>query len=154
MNTDSNYQIICDDSEATKSLAAGLAKQLRGGEVIELIGDLGAGKTTFVSGLVEALNYDQPVTSPTFSLVNIYKTDSLEINHFDLYRLDELGETLHEIEEAISKQNSVTIIEWAKQNDHIKDIIKIQIRPQVDENKRLLEFAIPDNYKYLEKALI
>ncbi len=134
-------------------MAGELAKQLRGGEVIELIGDLGAGKTTFVGGLVEALGYDQPVTSPTFSLVNIYKTDSFEINHFDLYRLDELGETLHEIEEAISKPGSITIIEWAKQIDHIKDIIKIQINPQEDENKRLLKFSIPEKFKYLEKAL-
>lgn len=135
-------------------MAGELAKQLRGGEVIELIGDLGAGKTTFVGGLVEALGYDQPVTSPTFSLVNIYKTDSFEINHFDLYRLDELGETLHEIEEAISKPGSITIIEWAKQIDHIKDIIKIQINPQEDENKRLLKFSIPEKFKYLEKALV
>ena len=73
--------------EATRRLAATLAGELRSGDVILLRGDLGAGKTEFVKGLAEGLAATEPVTSPTFTLMNVY-AGSLTIYHFDLYRLE------------------------------------------------------------------
>ncbi len=76
--------------EETKALAAEFANTLVGGDVVFLRGDLGAGKTTFVQGLMEAFGYKEPVRSPTFSLVNIHPVDRGEIQqvaHIDLYRL-------------------------------------------------------------------
>lgn len=133
-------------------MAEALAKNLRGGEVIEMIGDLGAGKTTFVSGLVRALGYTGPVTSPTFSLLNVYKTDAL-INHFDLYRLEDIGEVKHEIDEAMSQPHAITIIEWAKQIEYIEDLIKIQLESQPEENKRKITISVPSKYSYAIEGL-
>ncbi len=117
-----------------------------------MIGDLGAGKTTFVSGLVRALGYKGPVTSPTFSLLNVYKADIL-INHFDLYRLENIGEVKHEIDEAINQPSAITIIEWAKQIEYIDDLIKIQLQSQPDENKRKITISAPSKYSYIIEGL-
>src|SRR5688572_22674006 len=74
--------------EQTESIAAELAAALRGGECIALYGDLGAGKTQFVRGLVRGLGGDaRAVSSPTFVLLNVYDTPSLKVFHLDAYRV-------------------------------------------------------------------
>lgn len=78
--------------EATKQLAGTLAPYLRAGDVIVLSGDLGAGKTQFVQGVVAALGVRGPVTSPTFNILLSYPEGSLPLHHFDLYRLDDADE--------------------------------------------------------------
>ncbi len=87
---------------------------MKGGEVIELISDLGGGKTTFVQGLAAGLGYEGAVTSPTFTLGNVYRIGSnLQIHHYDLYRLGEGGVLADEIAEDIGDPSIITIIEWA-----------------------------------------
>ncbi len=82
--------------------------------MIELISDLGGGKTTFVQGLAAELGYRDAVTSPTFTLGNVYRvSDSLQIHHYDLYRLGEGGILADEIGEDIGDPHIITIIEWA-----------------------------------------
>ncbi len=82
--------------------------------MIELASDLGGGKTTFVQGLAAALGYDGPVTSPTFTLSNIYKLSSgLELHHYDLYRLGEGGILGEELAEDLGDPQIITVIEWA-----------------------------------------
>ncbi len=101
------------DSEATRILGAKLSAFLRGGDVIELVSDLGGGKTTFTQGIAEGLGYGERVTSPTFTLSQIYTLKSgLEIHHYDLYRLSEGGVLDFEIGEDISSANVITIVEW------------------------------------------
>lgn len=97
--------------EETEALAARLAGLLRSGDVVALHGDLGAGKTSFVRGILRALGHQGEVPSPTFSLVQQYETGSLEIWHFDFYRL-ESGEEVRElgIEDALA--SGVSLIEW------------------------------------------
>ena len=108
--------------EETKKLATNLAKQLKGGEIICLIGDLGVGKTYFTKFLAEALGIKQDdVVSPTFVYWRQHKGRNLNIHHFDFYRFDistdpaqiaqELGDI--GIEEAFGDESAVTIIEWA-----------------------------------------
>lgn len=81
--------------------------------MIELISDLGGGKTTFVQGLAVGLGYDGPVTSPTFTLSNAYMLESgLELHHYDLYRLSEGGVLGDELAEDLVDQNIITVIEW------------------------------------------
>jgi tRNA threonylcarbamoyladenosine biosynthesis protein TsaE len=77
--------------ETTRSIADALCDKLIAGDVILLQGDLGAGKTEFVKGLAAGLGVDEPVTSPTFALLNVYQ-GRLPLYHFDLYRLDRLEE--------------------------------------------------------------
>ncbi len=90
-----------------------LAGFLRDGDVVALVGDLGAGKTHITQGIAKGLGYDTEVTSPTFALVNEYVSVRSEVIHFDLYRL-ELPEELLEIgwEEYLERE-AVLIVEWA-----------------------------------------
>lgn len=102
-------------SQETKELAANLASQLRGGEVILLSGDLGAGKTTFTQGLVAALGSVDAVRSPTFTIMNLYQVDQPPIKqvvHLDFYRLarasaDDLG-----LDEWLGRDDVVMVAEW------------------------------------------
>lgn len=76
-----------DSAEQTKKVAEGVAEKLNGGEVIAMKGDLGAGKTCFVSGLAAALGFSGEVTSPTFAIINEYLGGRLNVYHFDMYRV-------------------------------------------------------------------
>lgn len=134
-----------------ESLAVNLASAVRGGEVFELIGDLGAGKTTFAKAFVRALGSDDEVTSPTYSLRNQYHSDKFEIYHFDLYRIDDLGDTLHELKETIHPE-SITLIEWAKDIDDL-EVIKISIEPTGNIDRRNVSIVVPKNSEYLMKVL-
>jgi tRNA threonylcarbamoyl adenosine modification protein YjeE len=101
------------DPAATIAAGARLAGLVRGGDAIALLGDLGAGKTTFVTGLVAALGGGS-ASSPTFSLVNEYRGGRLIVWHVDLYRiaraaeLPELG-----LDDIIGDPRGICVIEWA-----------------------------------------
>ena len=81
--------------EETEALGARLANALAQGRVVAFTGDLGAGKTAFVSGMARALGVEERVTSPTFTIVNEYEGGRLPLFHFDMYRLDGADELFH-----------------------------------------------------------
>jgi tRNA threonylcarbamoyladenosine biosynthesis protein TsaE len=111
---DMTYEVTTTSPLETQGVATRLAKLLSGGETIELVSDLGGGKTTFVQGLASALSYNGRVTSPTFALSNIYRLETeLEIHHYDLYRLASGGVVGEELAEDIADPNVITVIEWA-----------------------------------------
>jgi tRNA threonylcarbamoyladenosine biosynthesis protein TsaE len=101
------------DAIATAAAGARLAAALRGGDAIALVGELGAGKTVFVSGLVAALGGGD-AHSPTFALVHEYDRGRLIVWHADLYRIERAAE-LRELglDEAIGDPRGVVIVEWA-----------------------------------------
>ena len=81
---------VCETPEETFDLGEKIGESLRGGEMILLSGNLGAGKTLLTKGVLYALEYDvDEVTSPSFSLVNLYKTEKRDVYHIDLWRIDE-----------------------------------------------------------------
>jgi len=116
------------DEAATRDAGARLAAALQGGDCIALIGDLGAGKTTLVSGLVAALG-GPLAASPTFSLVNEYKGGRLIVWHVDLYRLEREAE-LRELglDDLIGDRRGVVLIEWADKFDVLPpDHLRIEL---------------------------
>jgi tRNA threonylcarbamoyladenosine biosynthesis protein TsaE len=99
----------------TEAIAAQLALELRGGESIALYGDLGAGKTQFVRGIVAALGGDRhAVSSPTFVLLNVYSTPRMPVFHLDAYRLHESEELESIGYSELLSQGGVVIVEWAE----------------------------------------
>jgi tRNA threonylcarbamoyladenosine biosynthesis protein TsaE len=103
-------------ADHTFELGSRLAKVLQPGDVVLLYGGLGAGKTLFTKGVMAGLGYDlDEVTSPSFSLVNLYKTKNLDVYHIDLWRIDG-GQNASEavgLDEIIEVNNTVVLIEWA-----------------------------------------
>lgn len=98
-------------ADETKELAASLAELARPGDLLLLVGDLGAGKTAFTQGFGAALGIDELITSPTFTLVNTYE-GRLELNHLDVYRLADLAEFEDLGMGEMLDDGGVTVIEW------------------------------------------
>ncbi|HMT07945.1 MAG TPA: tRNA (adenosine(37)-N6)-threonylcarbamoyltransferase complex ATPase subunit type 1 TsaE [Pyrinomonadaceae bacterium] len=102
--------------EDTFAFGEKFADQLAAGDIVLLIGGLGAGKTLFTKGVMSGLGYDvDEVTSPSFSLVNLYKTERFDVYHIDLWRLDKGGDIAGAVglDEISGDGNAVTLIEWA-----------------------------------------
>lgn len=90
-----------------------IGSRLKGGEVLELVGDVGAGKTTFTKGLAKGLGVSDDVQSPTFTISRVYQArDGLDMAHYDFYRLNDPGILQMEIAESMQKPEVVTVIEW------------------------------------------
>lgn len=128
-------KIITNSSEETKELAQKLAKDLQGGEVLGLIGNLGAGKTVFTQGLAEELGIKEIVNSPTFVLMKIYAISNKQkatsdkrlaiskLIHVDAYRINNPEELLDiGLDEYFNNKDYLVVIEWA---DKIKKILPL-----------------------------
>lgn len=88
---------------------------LRGGEVFELVGDVGAGKTTFTKGLARGLAINEAVQSPTFTISRVYHgRDDLVLGHYDFYRLHKAGIMQDELAEMLADPRNITVIEWSE----------------------------------------
>ncbi len=125
----------------TYAFAKRVADRLKGGEVILLSGDLGAGKTTFTKGLALALGVKETVTSPTFTYVKEYE-GRLPLFHFDMYRVADADEVYELGLEEYFYRGGVVVVEWNKFDD-VKDPIAINVRSLGDD---LREFEISDEY--------
>ena len=136
--------IEVNNEQQTKDLAAKIGKLLKGGEVFELIGDVGAGKTTFVKGLAVGLEIEDDIQSPSYTISRLYDArNGLQLVHYDFYRLTEPGIMANEVAEMIQDKNSITIIEWADIVDGILPEHRYTIRfESPSENVRLI--TLPD----------
>lgn len=90
-----------------------MARSLKSGDVVALVGNLGAGKTHITQGIARGLGYLEAVTSPTFALVNEYLSAEPELVHFDLYRLNEPEELLDIGWEEYLEREAILVVEWA-----------------------------------------
>lgn len=109
-------KIFLPNEEATKQLGREFAQQLTPNSVLLLKGNLGAGKTTFIQGLGEGLGINEPIVSPTFTLINEYLEGKIPLYHIDLYRLnpDQIKHLhLENYWEGIEVEAGITAIEWS-----------------------------------------
>lgn len=98
----------------TRAFGEALGRMLRGGQTLELIGDVGAGKTTFTKGLALGLGISEDVQSPSFTISRVYEArDGLALAHYDFYRLNDAGILRDELSEAMQDTSVITVIEWA-----------------------------------------
>ena len=147
--------IVCDNLEATDILAGKLAKLIENdGAFICLFGDIGAGKTAFSKCLCKHLDVKQKVTSPSFVILNEYKSGKLPVYHFDLYRLENEGvkTILDELRE-YSEGHQATFVEWAEfsQDEIPFNHIKINVTYDEDDcRKYSFEAFGRDNIEIVE----
>jgi tRNA threonylcarbamoyladenosine biosynthesis protein TsaE len=130
-----------NDEAETLACGARFSKQLRAGLVVYLHGDLGAGKTTFVRGLLQGLGYEGKVKSPTYTLVEPYNFFNYTLYHFDLYRF-----TSEEEWEAAGFRDyfnaqSICMIEWPEKANGVLPLADIDIRISMDGSGRQMVFC-------------
>jgi tRNA threonylcarbamoyladenosine biosynthesis protein TsaE len=129
----------------TEAVAAALAASLRGGECVALDGDLGAGKTQFVRGLIRGLGGNpRAVSSPTFVLLNVYESARLPVYHLDAYRVggaddfEAIGFT------ELLAQGGVVVVEWAARVESLLPAGRIRVRIEaLGEESRRIEIDEP-----------
>jgi len=98
----------------TYDIALEIARIVSAGDLILLVGDLGAGKTAFAQGFGKAIGIEEPITSPTFTLAREYKGE-MQLHHLDVYRLEQIEEVRDLALSELFEGNSVTLIEWGNQ---------------------------------------
>ncbi len=135
-------EFLSNTVEKTQSLATCFARYMQPGDVVLLIGDLGAGKTHFTQGLAQGLGIAEVPTSPTFNIMCAYENGRIPLYHFDLYRLNEPRE-LEDIDYfGIIESDGVSLVEWG---DRFKDA-------QPDECL-ILDFSVLPSQERVIKAI-
>lgn len=144
--------ITTNSAAETEQFAVEFASKLHGGEIIELISDLGGGKTTFVRGLARGLGSKDRVASPTFTISRVYQGTKLRLYHFDFYRLSEAGLIEHELQEILDDEDAVTVIEWGSIVADVLPEDRLTVRlTKIGEEKRDIECLVPDSLAYITK---
>lgn len=136
-------KFICDTPQDTFDLGEKFGELLVGGEIILLSGDLGAGKTLFTKGILYALDFDvDEVTSPSFTLVNLYRTERFDVYHIDLWRLDENSDAAFAVglDEILENETAVVIVEWSEKLKNFafpEKTFRIKIDGDGDDARRI-----------------
>ena len=137
------YTFTSHSSVETMNFAFELASKLHTGDVVVLSGELGSGKTKFTEGFLKFYGLDSEISSPTFSIVNEYKKDDINIYHLDVYRLEDVDE-FYAIGGDEYFSSGISIIEWGEiiQEALPKQYIKIDFKKdKSDENIRYLNIS-------------
>lgn len=135
-----NFEREINSTEEMIEFGKEIGSNLEGGSVLELIGDVGAGKTTFTKGLALGLGVLETVQSPTFTISRVYEGDNLTLSHYDFYRLNDYGIMKMELAENLSDPQNITVVEWAGELADIlpKKHLKL-IFESISEDKRLVK---------------
>ena len=119
-------------AEETFALGKKIGEQARPGEVYTLVGDLGVGKTVFTQGLAEGLGITEPISSPTFTIVQVYEEGRLPFYHFDVYRIGDIEEMDEIGFEDYIYGEGVSLIEWSNLIEEILPAKKVEITIEKD----------------------
>ncbi len=147
-------EILTKSVKETQQVAETIGRSLQGSEVIELVGDVGAGKTTFVHGLAKGIGSPDRVSSPTFTIYKLYSGGRYPIYHYDLYRLQHDSLVQSELAERVSEDNTVLVLEWA---EHVQSVLPenhltIKFESPSEESRKLF-LDIPDSLEYIRDNL-
>ena len=149
-------EIAIKDENAMRQFGQRLGAWLQAGDIVELVGDVGAGKTTLTRTIAQELGITDTIQSPTFTICNRYDgPDTLQLAHYDFYRLDDAGIMREELNETLDSNDTITIIEWG---DIVADILPsrrltIHLTPTAEsETSRTLKLMAHDHV--LEKRLL
>lgn len=137
------YKFVSNSENETIEFANKLAGKLQNGNIIVLSGDLGSGKTKFTQGILKYFDLENEISSPTFTIVNEYHKDKINIYHFDVYRLEDSDE-FYAIGGEEYLNNGICIIEWGEIIENIlpPDYIKISFERDIkNENQRILNIT-------------
>ena len=132
-------QIQTHSPEETEAVGRKLAAQLQPGDVLAYYGDLGAGKTAFTRGLAAGLGVTEPVTSPTYTIVNEYLSGRLPLFHFDMYRLGSADELFDIGWEDYLRRGAVCAVEWSEkvEDAFFGDEIVLRIEKLGDSERKI-----------------
>jgi len=127
-------------ADETLSFGASFARRLKCGDVVALSGDLGAGKTVLSKGIAQGLGITRAITSPTFTLLNIYDEGIIPLYHFDFYRLTSLEEAEEAgLGEYVGSSDAISLIEWADRAKELlpKRHIEVEILKTGEETRKI-----------------
>ena len=131
-------QYISNSPRETEAIGFALGQILIPGSIVAYRGDLGAGKTAFTRGLARGLGYAEPVTSPTYTIVNEYLGGRLPLFHFDMYRLASSDDLWDIGWEDYLDRNGICAVEWSENiSDALEDAIVITIHKTGETSRRI-----------------
>jgi len=135
-------RVVAKGADATEAAGEVVGALLQTGDLVVLTGELGAGKTTFVKGLARGLGVTQPVTSPTFTIVQEYD-GRVPVAHVDVYRLDRIQE-LHDLGFEELLERGVTVVEWGEAVAAVlpRDRVDVRIAMTDDDETRTIECVV------------
>ena len=138
-------EILTHSPEETEAVGMALAQVLTPGAVIAYQGDLGAGKTAFTRGLARGLGYAEPVTSPTYTIVNEYLGGRLPLFHFDMYRLRSADDLWDIGWDDYLDRGGVCAVEWSENvTDALEDPITVNIEKTGEDSRRITVEGVDD----------
>ena len=132
-------EFITNSPEQTEAVGAALGKALPAGTILAYRGDLGAGKTAFTRGLARGLGYGEPVTSPTYTIVNEYLGGRLPLFHFDMYRLGSSDDLWDIGWEDYLERGGICAVEWSENvDDAMENAIYVTIYKTGENSRRIV----------------
>ena len=139
-------EYITNSPSETEAVGAALAKVLKSGTIIAYRGDLGAGKTAFTRGLARGLGYAEPVTSPTYTIVNEYLGGRMPLFHFDMYRLRSADDLWDIGWDDYLERGGVCAVEWSENVDQaLEDPITVTIEKTGEDSRRIIIEGVDDH---------
>lgn len=139
MNSDTTFKRFTAAASATQQLGRAIGRLMKKGMAIELVGDIGSGKTTLAQGIISGLGYAGEVPSPTFTVGRVYPiSGGRQAYHFDFYRLAGRDAASEELADALADPQAVVVAEWPRQGEIRLPVsrLRITITPQAAENQR------------------
>lgn len=142
-----HFEFVSNNEQDTKNFAKKFASHLKPKDVVVLTGDLGSGKTKFTEGILSCFGLENEISSPTFTIVNEYQKNDINIYHFDVYRLEDSSE-FYEIGGEEYFENGICIIEWGELIEDAlpQDYLHITFeKDEENENVRKLKIDFTTN---------